>query len=282
MRSALVLAAAMFGLMGPATASATIHSGSFVFVEPQYGPSLEPEPSAIETKQYVREVSVVYDDQAGSITITAENYDPSHWGSKLGRVLFQLGPKCEENGYEGEEQALVEGSFHGLNEYDELEHSPAEITRGTLTLRGYGGQLEVVGPFNGQTFSITYANPHLVGLELRCATVEGGTIELGGYTPLVTPLRTYRASRTQVRAMEAAANAHHSGGFNRHKHHFLSDRTTSNGWAAASWSIFPHNAQPETIVFDFTRGAWRVITWGSSVCGRGSRVPEPVCRALNL
>jgi hypothetical protein len=195
------------------------------------------------------------------------------WGSSLERVLWQLGPRCEENRYQGGEQALVEGELHGIEQYDELKHEPSEITRSTSILRGYGGELNNVGPFNGQTFTIVYANPNLVGLELRCATVSLGANSepalLTGYPPLEARIRTHRASKAQVRAMENAASAHHSGGFNRHKYHFLSDRTTSNGWAAARWSRFPHNAQPETIVFHFSHGAWRVITWGS-----GSVSPE--------
>jgi hypothetical protein len=281
--SAFALAISILGLIVPAVAFGTIHTGRVIFEEPQDGLSLEPRPPAVETREYLHEVAISYDDEAGSITITAENYDPSHWESKLEREGFRLAPKCSEVEESGD--SLVRGEFHGVQEYDELDHAASEITRGTLSLEGFAGSLEAVGPFDGRTFTITYANPHLFGLELRCGALSGSEpFSLSGYPPLTTApaMRVSRATRTQVRAMEASASLHRSDGFDRQQHHFLSDRTTSTGWAAASWSIFPHNAQPETIVFQYARGAWRVVTWGSSVCGPGAHIPKPVCSALKI
>ena len=282
--TAFALAISIFGL-APASASATVHVGRASFEEPQNSPSLGDPPPAIQRHEYLREITVTYDDQAGSITITAESFDPSLWGSRLEKTAFQLGPKCEEGA--GGEQALVEGSFHGVEEYDEEGRSPTEVARGTLIRDGFQGSLEAVGPFNGQLFSLTYSNPNLAGLELRCATLPGyedQSFPLNGYPQPVSAavLKVRHATRTEIRAMESSASAHHSGGFNRHEHRFLSDRVTSNDWAAASWSIFPHNEQPETIVFRFSRDAWRVVTWGSSVCGPGAHIPTPVCNVLGI
>ncbi len=275
--SAITLGVLLLGLLIPATTLATVHTGHYAYEEPLNGPNLFAQAPRIETGLYLREVTVVYDDQAGSIVVTAENFDAAHWGTRLERVDFQLGPKCEEG-----PGALVSGSFHGVEDFDESERSAAEVTRGTLALNDYGGQLEVIGPFNGQAFSLTYSNPHLVGLELRCATLgENETFRLSGYAPPPV-LRTFPATRAEVRAMEIVASEHSSDGFNLHRHHFLSDKRTSNGWAAATWSIFPHNAQPETIVFNYAHGAWHAITWGSAVCEPGTRIPKPVCSALDL
>jgi hypothetical protein len=277
--SAITFVVSLLGLLVPATALATIHTGHYAYEEPQNGPSLVPLAPRVETSLYLHEVTIAYDDQGGSIVVTAENFDAAHWGTQLERINLQLGPKCEEEG------ALVQVSLHGIQNYDELGRDSAGATQGTLTLNNYGGQLEAVGAFNGQYFSLTYSNPNLVGLELRCATLgEGETFSLSGYPPLAksTGLRTYQASRAEIRAMEISASANHSDGFDRHEHHFLSDRKTSNDWAAASWSIFPHNAQPETVVFRFTNGAWRVVTWGSSVCEPGTRIPKSVCSALDI
>jgi hypothetical protein len=278
-----LIAAGSFLVFGaPGTALATVHTGQVAFEEPQNPPSLGNPPPAVQAEAHQRQIAVAYDDQAGTITFTAENFEPTFWGPTLNEDQFEIGPRCEEGGEGG--TALVEGSFHGASERvrpSALRNPTGPWVMGKLGLRGFQGELEATGTFIGQTFTIVYTDPYLAGLELRCVTlVNGGsplTFSLGSYPP---PPKTHRATKAQTRAMEAVASAHRSGGFNRRFHHFLTDRITSNGWAAATWSIFPHNGQPETIVFELVRGRWHVITDGSAVCEPRTRIPVPVCEAL--
>lgn len=96
-------------------------------------------------------------------------------------------------------------------------------------------------------------------------------------------IKVSRATQMQLRALTRAATAHHSGGFDAKRDRLSHGKITSNGWASASWSIFPHGAQPEVIVFHAVHGHWHPVTWGSAVCEPGQhRIPSFVCRALGL
>jgi hypothetical protein len=280
--SAFALAISILGLMAPA-ASATVHSGHFVYREPLNEPTLLPQAPTVELEGVEHEFSISYDDQAGSIVVTIENYAPALWPHVLYQTGFQLGPKCEE------ERGLVQGLVKPSD-----KASLSEAILGTLSVEGLGGQLEVLGPFNGQFFSLTFSNPHLVGLDLRCVTLgQEETFPLSGYPPLNVPLRTYRATRTQVQRMEDAANEHHSDSFNVRSQYLTRAKTTSNGWGDAEQRYRHPTASWQAqrgiyIVFRLTTARWHTYAYGSpassGLCrpGKEPPIPSTVCRALGL
>lgn len=282
--AAVVLAVSTV-LILPAAALATVHEGHIRFVEPTNPPSIgSPPGSLVEQEEFDQSVSVAYDDEAGTITLTTTVFDPGRWGERHEEESFRAGPSCtpEEEGLYGE----LSGEWQATQE--------PGVTEGSARLSGIAGIVNGVGSFNGQAFSITFADPHFTNLEWRCFTLiegrESSSFSLGNYPPLEAPkaaseprVTVRRASRNQLSAMASAANARHSGGFDASRYRLSRGKVTNNGWGTASWSIFPHGEQPESIVFHVVHGRWRVVTWGSSVCGpQQEAIPEKVCRVLGL
>lgn len=295
---AATVAAVSIMLALPGSALATIHEGHIRFAEPTDPPSIGEAPTPlVEQDEFDQTVSVVYDDEAGTITLTTTVFDPGRWGERHEEESFRAGPSCtpEEEGLYGE----LSGEWQAKPPSEEVingivvSHEPG-VTEGTVRLSGIAGTVHGAGSFDGQAFSITFADPHFANLEWRCFTLidgrENSSFSLGDYPPLETPkmvpsprVTVRRASRAQTAAMSSAANARHSGGFDASRYRLSRGKVTNNGWGTASWSIFPHAAQPESIVFHVVHGRWRVVTWGSSVCGPGQEaIPATVCRILDL
>lgn len=247
----------------PASAAAAIHTGHIAFEEPQSPPSLGAPIIPVEHTAYLSRVSMAYDDQAGTLTITAEDFDPEFWGSVLDPISFELGPRCLEGG--AGTSALLEGELHAGSERGRTTFREDPVTQApvvaTVSRRGFAGQLAGAGSFDGQTFVATFSDPGLAGLALRCVTLFINPVEtfpLSGYTAPAAPKQAPLASQRTISQLEAAARHEHSGGFGGHDH--LVKVHVARGWALATWPA----VQPELILFKSEHGRWRVYTFGSA------------------
>ena len=84
------------GLVTPGVAVALVHSGRIVFPEPRNPPSIGvPPPPADQAREDDREVVIRYDASLGTVTFSAEVWDPSYWGEKYYEG-FSMGSKCKE------------------------------------------------------------------------------------------------------------------------------------------------------------------------------------------
>ncbi len=163
------MAVVVVGLVTPGVAGAVVHSGRVVFPEPRNPPSIGvPPPPADQAHEDDREVVIRYNASLGSVTFSAEVWDPSYWGEKYGES-FSLGSKCKE------------GPF-GPNDFEaRVEAQPRERglggperggVSGKATLRGYTGHVESTGTFNGKRFEITFRSRSFRNRDWRCARVS--------------------------------------------------------------------------------------------------------------
>jgi hypothetical protein len=290
-RTVLLIAVVLSLVLTLAVASATVHTGGITYAEPTNPPTIgPPEPPAVEQAAYLHTFSVAYDDQAGTVTLTVEVFDPAHWGYQFPVLFFKANPACgDEAGLYGRLAGGTEGST------------------ATASLAGINGESSASGSFNGQTTTFAFQSPYFVAQGWRCVVVSPSasgrgaeSFALGGYPSAPPPeaakpkaakpkaVVAHRATRAQLAAMTKAANAHHTDGFNVHRQYLTNAHVTSNGWADAE-QRFRHPAnvgQTQAgvfIVFHVLGGHWHAVTFGSAVCEAGQRaVPAAVCRALRL
>jgi hypothetical protein len=160
------------GLLSSGVAVAAVHSGRVVFPEPRNPPSIGvAPPPADQAHEYDREVVIQYNASLGSVTFAAEVWDPGYWGEKYGEG-FSLGSKCKED----------PDSLFGPSEFEaRVEAQPRERglggterggVSGKATLRGYTGQVESEGTFNGKRFEITFRSSAFRNHNWRCAEVH--------------------------------------------------------------------------------------------------------------
>ena len=158
------------GLVSPGVAVATVHSGRIIFPEPRNPPSIGvPAPPAIQTHQYDHEVVIQYNASLGTVTFSAEVWDPAYWGEKYGEG-FSIGSKCSEGIF------ARPSDFEGHVEAQPRERGLGGTERGGVmgkaTLRGYTGQVESEGTFNGKRFEITFYSGRFRNRNWRCAEVH--------------------------------------------------------------------------------------------------------------
>ena len=196
--------AVVFLLVLPAVTSATIHSGSISFVEPTNPPSIgEPKPPPDQSKPYLREVLISYDDSAGSITLEDELWSPNTWGENLGREGFTVAPGCgaETERLTGEVSVSpkrFEKTYPEPLQYESGGILPPPIGErqvpgsgvvGSVELKQYNGSVTSTGSFNGQRFAITFTDPAFRHRKWSCAQLAGGgSFPLGGWPPRQTAL----------------------------------------------------------------------------------------------
>jgi hypothetical protein len=159
-------------LVAPSVAGAAVHSGRAIFPEPGNPPSIGvPPPSADQTREYDREVVIHYDASVGSVTLSAEVWDPVYWGEKYGET-FSIGSKCKE----GPLSLFGPSDFEGHIQAQPRERGLGGTERGGVvgkaTLRGYTGQVEATGVFNGKRFEITFRSSAFRNRNWRCAEVH--------------------------------------------------------------------------------------------------------------
>jgi hypothetical protein len=158
------------GLMFPGVAGATIHSGRAVFPEPQNPPSIgAPPPPADQAREYDREVSIRYNASLGSVTFSAEVWDPGYWGEKYGES-FSIGPKCKEGIFSGPSD--FEAGVQARPREGGLDGAERGGVSGKATLRGYAGHVEGTGTFSGNRFEITFSSSAFRNRNWRCAEVN--------------------------------------------------------------------------------------------------------------
>jgi hypothetical protein len=175
---------------------------------------------------------------------------------------------------------------------------------GTFTLQQPGPVLtdnQTGGPLNsqatvsadGSTITAVWSSPILVGQNFTCFSLyvpsnsgnRKATVIFAGYKEATAtqPLTAHRATRAQLRAMTAAANARHADRFNVRTQYLTNARVTSNGWAEAEQRFRRQTQRGVFIVFRLLGGRWHVVTYGSAVCEAGRHVvPSAVCSALRL
>lgn len=162
-------------LVAPSVAGAAVHSGRVVFPEPGNPPSIgAPPPPADQTHEYDREVVIHYNAIVGSVTFSAEVWDPSYWGEKYGET-FSIGSKCKEGAF----SLFGPSDFEGHVEAEPRERGPGGTERGGVagqaTLRGYTGHVEGTGVFNGKRFEVTFRSSAFRNRNWRCAEVHEPT-----------------------------------------------------------------------------------------------------------
>lgn len=178
--------AAVFGLVAPVGASATIHAGRIVFPEPHNPPSLGvPPPPAVQPKESTREVIIRYDANTGTVTLRAEVFDPALWGEQIDES-FELGPEC---------LSYDESVFHPPEFSASMSATPKRLgllgeevggVSGKATLRGYTGHVSGTGTFNGGYFEITFTSSAFRNRNWRCAMLTSfgfswPRVPLGGW-----------------------------------------------------------------------------------------------------
>jgi hypothetical protein len=174
------LVVVVIGLLAPSGASAVVHTGGAQFEEPTNPPSIgAPPPPLVDTQEFDHTITATYDDQAGTLTVTVEVFDPAHWGARHTRDEFALGPKCEEG------EAELQGRL-----FTETSGGTESAVDGSVTLKGYAGAVAGTGSFNGQFFSVAFHDAQFVGREWRCLTMSYGngpqSFNLGEW-PVLSP-----------------------------------------------------------------------------------------------
>jgi hypothetical protein len=129
-----------------------------------------PPPSADQREEVQREVVVRYDALAGSVTVRVEVWDAPFWGEHLEEGLW-LGSSCAEGSFLNffPRSSLHPQALHvHIRAHPKNLLSEAEVT-GTAMLRGYAGQIESTGTFDGRRFEITFTSSAFRRRHWRCA-----------------------------------------------------------------------------------------------------------------
>jgi hypothetical protein len=254
-------------------------------------------------------VTVQYDDQAGSVTMSEGGalhsaFDPTGISKNLlhaqwiGLGSVTLGHCAHTIGTDTSEAVILWGEQ--LNFYNPDGTFILQQPGPTLTDNQIGAPLnsQATVSADGSTITAVWSSPSLVGQNFTCFSLivpsnsgnRKATVTFAGYEEATAtqPLTAYRATRAQLRAMTAAANARHTDRFDVRTQYLTNARVTSNGWADAEQrfrrpSKPGHTQRGVFIVFHVLGGRLRVVTYGSAVCraGRGA-VPAAVCSALRL
>jgi hypothetical protein len=175
-------------------ASADVRQGEQGWEAPDR-PSLDGRPPEIERTQYVDTMSVHYDDEAGTLTLTTRLYAPEKWGADLGSIRVGLGATCDYD-----QPATV--TYSSGVEDDGGAPYDAPTASATLAIDGYDGVADGVVTFDGRTFATTYSHEALKGLDLRCVSPDGlESFYLDGYAPLkLTASAATKALKDRLRS----------------------------------------------------------------------------------
>jgi hypothetical protein len=170
--ASITVLAAVFGLIAPGVAGATIHTGRIVFPEPRDPPSIGvPPPPAVQAKESTREVVIRYDASAGTVSLRAEVFDPGFWGEQIGES-FKLGSKC---------LSYDESVFHPPDFSASMSARPKRV--------GLLGE-EVGGVTGGRYFEITFTSSVFRNRNWRCAMLTSF-----GFPWLRVPLSGWRKAK---------------------------------------------------------------------------------------
>jgi hypothetical protein len=160
------------GLVSSSVGGATVRSGRAVFPEPHNPPSIGvPPPPADQAHQYDREVVIQYNASLGSVTFSAELWDAGYWGEKYGES-FSLGAKCKEGPFSLEGPSAFKASVDAQPKEQGLGGTERGGVTGKATLRGFTGQVESNGTFNGKRFEVTFRSSRFRNRSWRCAEVH--------------------------------------------------------------------------------------------------------------
>jgi hypothetical protein len=282
-----------------------VRTGS-ITLDPNLGPRspcCEPEPNLP-----LIPVTVQYDDQTGAITMSEGGalrslFDPTRNFKQLHAQWIGLGPVTLEHcahtiGVETSE-ALIDWGEQ-LSYYNPDGTFSSQQPGPVLTDPKIGGPLnsQATVSADGSTITAVWSDPILVGQNFTCFSLfvpsnsgnRKDTVIFAGYKEATAtqPLTAHLATRVELRAMTAAANARHADGFNVHTQYLTNARVTNNGWADAERRFRRPSSPRQTqrgvfIVFHVLGGRWHVETHGSAVCKAGQHaVPVAVCSALRL
>src|SRR3954452_21243157 len=180
-RRLLIAAVCLLGALACApAASADVRQGEQAWEAPEV-PSLDGRPPEVERVQSIDTVSVRFDDEAGTLTITTRLYAPEKWGYDLGSVSVHLGVTCDDEPVTAAYSSRIERVWpdDGGPAYD------APSMQASLAIDGYTGQAVGTLGFDGRIFAATYSHEALKGLDLRCVSTRGyEDFYLDGYAPL--------------------------------------------------------------------------------------------------
>lgn len=148
----------------PAASASHIHRGRKRFPAPRTLPGSSP--PATQRTETAREVTVVYNSRAGSVTLQEEVWDAEYWGKKaLG--FFWLGRRCTSLQVPPFSAEILAGSFSGTG----------ASVEGTARLDGYVGEVKGPGSFNGHRFTVTVTSRAFRDRPWRCAQFLNSSFE---------------------------------------------------------------------------------------------------------
>jgi hypothetical protein len=160
------------GLVTPGVAVALVHSGRIVFPEPRNPPSIGVPPApADQAREDDREVVIRYDASLGTVTFSAEVWDPSYWGEKYYEG-FSIGSKCKEGPLSDFGPSEFVATVKAQPKERGLDGTERGGVTGEATRRGYTGHVESTGTFNGKQFEITFSSSSFRNRNWRCVEVH--------------------------------------------------------------------------------------------------------------
>lgn len=270
--------------MSPTAAQAAVHSTT-IYVTPPSVPAVLGQPPP--TQRAVYPEAFRYDDVLGTIAVGEQglypggdvNGTPVMTWPGFGSISFGFcrGGELQEDVIDldtNDDPILATGDL-----FDPTDSNGIAIFNATES--GLDGELQDTSVVSPTSLTLYWSDSvNFVDLDLNCVRVAGDDFYFDGAGP--PTIRARAATKVQVELMTAAANKHHSDGFDRRVATLAHVKVTSNHWAFGTVKARNPKYQGNGgIVFHYVTGRWRVVTWGSSLEG-SSQVPATVVKALGI
>ena len=131
-----------------------------------------PPSPAIQTHEYDREVVIRSTRASAPSRFPLKSGTRAYWGEKYGES-FSLGAKCKEGPLSLEGPSKIKASVNAQPKEQALGGTERGGVTGKATLRGYTGEVESNGTFNGKRFEITFHSNRFRNRRIwRCAEVH--------------------------------------------------------------------------------------------------------------
>jgi len=139
-------------------------------------------------------VVIQYNASLGTVTFSAEVWDPGYWGEKYGEG-FSLGAKYKEGPVPVFGPSAFAASVKAQPKERRLDGTERGGVAGEATLRGYTGHVESTGTFNGKRFEITFHSSEFRNRNWRCAAVHEPAV----YNPTTFHLDNWSKPKPKAR-----------------------------------------------------------------------------------